>query len=101
MINFLKKRIQILNNKLRIVLKESNNIDEAMTGAFVDGQLDAANCEAIIEAMEEDNDLRDRVYDLRKIKELVKLSFGDISPPKTSPGSFTNPLRSQCISSNN
>ena len=78
-------------------MKKSDNIDEVMLGAFVDGELDTDNCKTIIEAMDEDDILRDRVYDLRKTKELMKLSFGDISTPKTSPVSFTKPLRSQCI----
>lgn len=78
-------------------MRESNKIDGLMLDAFVDDQLDAINREAIIKAMDEDKDLRDQVYNLRKIKDLIKLSFGDANPPETSPGNFVHPLHSQCM----
>lgn len=77
-------------------MKEPNKIDEVMLAAFVDNQLDAVNCEAIIKAMDEDGNLRDQVYNLRKAKDLIKLSFGDVTPPETDLKNFVSPFRSQC-----
>ena len=78
-------------------MKEPNEIDEVMLEAFVDDQLDAANREAVIKAMDTDENLRDRVYDLRKTKDLIKLGFGDVVPPEANPESFINPFRRQCM----
>lgn len=78
-------------------MNNSNKIDEVMLAAFVDDQLDFENREAIIKAMDEDKDLRDQVYDLRKTKDLMKLSFGDEKPPETEPVEYTNTLHSQCV----
>ena len=79
------------------MMTEPNQIDEVMLNAFVDDQLDAANREVIIRAMDTDEDLRNRVYDLRKTKDLMKLSFGDVVPPQANPETFVNPFRRQCI----
>lgn len=76
---------------------ESDTIGDVMLSAFVDDQLDGANREAIIKAMDTDEDLRDRVYNLRKIKDLIKLSFGDATPPRVAPETFVNPFRKQCM----
>ena len=76
---------------------EPNKIDEVMLAAFVDDQLDATNREAIITAMDTDADLRDRVYELRKVKDLMKLSFGDVMPPETNPEDFVNPFFRACM----
>ena len=78
-------------------MKELNQIDEVMLAAFVDDQLDIDNCKAIIKAMDEDEDLRDQVYNLHKTKDLMKLSFGDENLPETSPKKYTNTLHSQCV----
>jgi len=78
-------------------MREPYKIDEVMLDAFVDDQLDAANREIIIKAMDSDENLRNRVYDLRKTKDLIKLSFGDVMPPKANPETFVNPFRRQCM----
>jgi len=66
-----------------------DKIDNQMLGAFVDGHLDPAHCEAVIKAMDDDSEVRERVYELRRAKDLMKLGFGKaIAPsgkdPKTS-----------------
>lgn len=78
-------------------MKDSNKIDEVMLAAFVDDQLDIDNREAIIRAMDEDESLREKVYDLRKTKDLMKLSFGGENPPEASPKIYTNTFHSQCV----
>lgn len=66
----------------------TDKIDDIILASFVDGQLDAAQRKVIIEAMDNDLDLRERVYRLRKIKDLVKLGFEDANPPTNSQHSF-------------
>lgn len=78
-------------------MRKHDEIDEVLLAAFVDDQLDTTNREAIIKAMDTDESLRDRVYDLRKTKDLMKLSFGDVTPPEAKPENFINPLHRQCM----
>ena len=78
-------------------MNKLNKIDEVMLASFVDDQLDTANREAIIKAMDEDKDLRDQIYNLRKTKDLMKLSFGAENLPETSPKTYTTTLHSQCV----
>lgn len=54
---------------------------DQVLGAFVDGEIDAGNREAIIQAMETSPEVRERVYRLRRAKDLMKLGFGDARPP--------------------
>jgi hypothetical protein len=67
--------------------KSGYNFDARALGNFVDGQLDAAHNEKIIKAMEDDLEIRERVYQLRRTKDLMKLGFGDAStrPGNTAP----------------
>lgn len=78
-------------------MREPKKIDDVMLAAFVDGQLDAFNRETIIKAMDEDDDLRNQIYDLRRAKDLIKLSFGDVNPPETNLKNFVNPIQVQCV----
>ncbi|MBI1285007.1 MAG: hypothetical protein GC183_11795 [Thiobacillus sp.] len=59
--------------------------------AFVDGELDVAESEALIARMREDQDLAQRVCDLRSLQSMVRLAY--IEPPvpdgrksRTAPG---------------
>lgn len=61
-------------------MKDTDYFDDHILGAFVDGEVDAGNREAIIQAMESDPDLRERVYCLRRSRDLMKLGFGDATP---------------------
>lgn len=63
--------------------KSDDVFDNQALGSFVDGQLDAAHTEKIIKVMEDDPEIRERVYQLRRAKDLMKLGFGDAS---TRPG---------------
>jgi len=63
--------------------KPDDFFDDQALGSFVDGLLDAAHTEMIIKAMEDDPQIRDRVYQLRRAKDLMKLGFGDAD---TRPG---------------
>lgn len=47
--------------------------------AFVDGELDVAECEALIAKMREDQDLAQRVCNLRSLQSMVRLAYVD--PP--------------------
>ncbi len=62
-------------------MKMIDKIDNQMLGAFVDGHLDPAHCDAVIKAMADDPEVRERVYELRRAKDLMKLGFGDASAP--------------------
>lgn len=61
--------------------------DEQMLGAFVDGQLDVANSERVISAMDSDPRIREQVYQLRRAKDLLRLGFGSATPPARQPSS--------------
>ena len=62
-------------------MQQSDHIDDILLGAFIDGQLDAANAEAVIAALQEDPDTRDRLYQLRRAKDLMKLGFDHVEAP--------------------
>jgi intracellular sulfur oxidation DsrE/DsrF family protein len=61
-------------------MKDQEYIDDLTLNAFVDGELDAGNCETIIHNMETDADLRNRVYRLRRAKDLMQLGFSHATP---------------------
>lgn len=62
-------------------MRNAENFDEQTLGAFVDGQLDEATCGLVLDAMENDPAVRERVYRLRRAKDLMKLGFGDARAP--------------------
>jgi intracellular sulfur oxidation DsrE/DsrF family protein len=62
-------------------MQQSDHIDDILLGAFIDGQLDAANAEAVIAALQEDPDTRERLYQLRRAKDLMKVGFDHVEPP--------------------
>jgi intracellular sulfur oxidation DsrE/DsrF family protein len=62
-------------------MKQAEDIDDLMINSFVDGQLDAVNCEAVLAAMEIDPDIRQRVYRTRRAKDLMKVGFGNAETP--------------------
>ena len=64
-----------------------------MLGAFVDGQLDAAACEAVIAAMAGDPALRARVELLRRAKDLMRLGFASAQAPTARTGTTLAPQR--------
>lgn len=53
------------------------HIDEQMLASFVDGELDSQSSEIVIRMMEQDSEIREHIYQLRRAKDLMKLSFGD------------------------
>jgi intracellular sulfur oxidation DsrE/DsrF family protein len=58
-----------------------NTEDEKILAAFVDGELDAAHAAEVLAAMEKDDAIRNRVYRLRRAKDLMRLGFGNALPP--------------------
>lgn len=62
-------------------MKQTDYIDDLMLNAFVDGQLDAGNCETVLAAMEKDPQTRDRVYLMRRAKDLIKIGFERVESP--------------------
>jgi intracellular sulfur oxidation DsrE/DsrF family protein len=62
-------------------MQKLNDIDDQMLGAFVDGQLDPVHCAMVVKAVEDDPDVRERVYNLRRAKDLMKLGFGNAQAP--------------------
>jgi intracellular sulfur oxidation DsrE/DsrF family protein len=62
-------------------MNKTDYIDDLMLNAFVDGQLDAGNCETVIKAMEYDPETRERVYLVRRAKDLIKVGFEHVESP--------------------
>ena len=58
-----------------VAMGDSDKIAEIMISAFVDNQLDSENHEDIIRAMQTDAILRDEVYQIRRLKNLMTLSY--------------------------
>ena len=54
---------------------EQTQFDDMTLNAFVDNQVDPAMATKIIQAMEDNAEIRERVYQLRRAKDLMKLSF--------------------------
>lgn len=67
-------------------MKDIENLDDQLLGSFVDGELDVPTSEAVIQAMEDDPVVRERVYRLRRAKDLMRLGFGDAQPPTEARG---------------
>jgi len=61
--------------------KHIEHIDDLMVNAFVDGQLDAVHCESVNAAMEADTETRERVYLVRRAKDLIKVGFESAETP--------------------
>lgn len=61
--------------------QSDDNFDDQTLGSFVDGRLDAAHNEKIIKAMEDDPEVRERAYQFRRAKDLMRLGFGEASAP--------------------
>lgn len=56
-----------------------NEFDDQTLGAFVDGELDTQTCESIIIEMDKNSEIRDRVYKLRRAKDLMQIGYSDIT----------------------
>lgn len=65
--------------------KQTEYIDDLMVNAFVDGQLDPSNCENVVAAMESDPGTRERVYLMRRAKDLIKVGFENAQTPVPAP----------------
>lgn len=61
-------------------MEKYDRLDEQVLGAFVDGQLDTEHSETVIRAMDEDAAVRERVYRLRRSKDLMRLAFATATP---------------------
>ncbi len=55
----------------------NDSFGDELLYAFIDGQLDTATRESIVMAMDRDSDLRDRVYRVRRTKDLINIAFED------------------------
>jgi intracellular sulfur oxidation DsrE/DsrF family protein len=62
-------------------MQDSDLIDENTLGAFVDGQLDSTGCEAVMVAMARDPAVRERVEQLRRAKDLMRVGFASAQAP--------------------
>lgn len=60
---------------------EHKEFDDITLNEFVDDQVDSVRAEMIIQAMEKNPAIRERVYQLRRAKDLMKLSFKDAKAP--------------------
>ena len=64
---------------------EQTLFDDMTLNAFVDNQVDPAMATSIIQAMEDNAEIRERVYQLRRAKDLMKLSFKRARAPVKTP----------------
>ena len=78
-------------------MSNSNQIDEIMISAFVDNQVDVDTRVAIVKSMDEDDELRDQVYQIRRAKDLIKLSYASSKPSEFRDKKFTKPFHRQCM----
>jgi len=62
-------------------MRQTEFVDDLMVNAFVDGQLDAGTCETVIDAMERDPETRERVYLMRRAKDLIRVGFSQSEAP--------------------
>lgn len=62
-------------------MKDKFHIDDQTLAAFVDDELDVTRAAMVLAAMEKDDSVRNQVYRLRRAKDLMRLGFGDASPP--------------------
>ena len=67
-------------------MKDPDYLEDQLLGAFVDGEIDAGNRESVIKAMETNPEVRERVYRLRRAKDLMKLGFDNASAPSSDTG---------------
>jgi len=58
-----------------------DEIDDNVLGMFVDGELGDENCEVVLAAMEDDPEIRENIYELRRAKDLMKLGFCSAKAP--------------------
>ncbi len=65
-------------------MSQSDYIDDLMLAAFVDGQLDPRNCETVLAELEKNPDARERLYRLRRAKDLMKMGFEHVEAPVRS-----------------
>jgi len=69
-------------------MSKTDYIDDQILAAFIDGQLDPCNCLTVLTAVEKDADARERLYQMRRAKDLMKLSFAHLEAPShTRPAS--------------
>lgn len=76
-------------------MEEFDNIDGQMLGAFVDGLLDAEHAALVIKTMEDDPEVRETVYQLRRAKDLMNLGFADARAPSNTPLAFKRSIWDQ------
>ena len=62
-------------------MNNNEHIDDNILAAFVDNELDTETSESIINAMEQNMDVRERVYNLRRAKDLMKVAFSTAHTP--------------------
>jgi intracellular sulfur oxidation DsrE/DsrF family protein len=70
-------------------MSEEKRVSEELRGAFVDGQLDAAEWACVAAEMEGDPRLRDEVCELRMLKDMVRHAYAD--PPARRPRAASRP----------
>ena len=64
--------------------KSGYDFDDRALGIFIDGLQNATNSEKIIKAMEDDPEIRERVYQFRRAKDLMRLGYCDVSAPTSN-----------------
>ena len=57
------------------------HFSDEILNAYIDGEMGPEESSHIAAAMQEDDLLQRRVYDLKNISELVRAAFEDVSPP--------------------
>lgn len=63
-------------------MSKNNSFSDEHLNAFVDGQLDGAETNRVIEALNRDPELSLRVNEIRKLKELVQYAYNNNAPAR-------------------
>lgn len=75
-----------------------DEINDNVLGMFVDGELDDASREVVLTAMEEDLQIRESVYELRRAKDFMQIGFGQAkAPARPEVGVSVSPVRRRII----
>lgn len=59
-----------------------NDDRQIQLNALADGELDAAESEALLENIEQDADLREALCDIHRLKDMVRYAYAESTPPQ-------------------
>ena len=63
-------------------MSERNDDRQIQLNALADGELVAADSEALLERIEQDADLREALCDIHRLKDMVRYAYAESTPPR-------------------